>query len=324
MRAFFDLIEQDRVFLKEGELSCLPPALVSALREAGIVQDGDPGMVEVSATDLGRALRKLYGVLSREVVLPSVLDDRPVLLGWTGKEASEREVLLVAHPKVALAVALEGSHRRLVLIPTAKKLTEALRQRHGPGSFLEVEALEEALVVREGRLVRKQATASARVEDPSSTVGKHRPSLAGARRWSEIRFCMIGPALVRIDLPGRSVRCTPGDLGMLHPRSRKPTVLWEMLCAFCDGHGTLRTTRFGSAAATKKVVSRLRGRLREAFGMKAPPFRRYAEGVGWRSHFEARPDLPEDKQEGRRRMDDAVSLSDKSALKKLGVARFLR
>jgi len=38
-----------------------------------------------------------------------------VLLGWTGKEASEREVLLVAHPKVALAVALESTPNRLLL-----------------------------------------------------------------------------------------------------------------------------------------------------------------------------------------------------------------
>jgi hypothetical protein len=97
-----------------------------------------------------------------------------------------------------------------------------------------------------------------------------------------------------------------------------------MLSAFCDGHGTLKTTRFGSAAATKKVVSRLRARLREAFDLKAPPFRRYKTGVGWRCHFEARPDLPEDTLEGRRRKDEWFSLSDKSALKKLGVERFLR
>ena len=279
MRAFLELVEADRVFLPESELPPMEPALLSALRGTGILRDGDPGMVELSPTDLGRTLRKLYAVLSKGLTLPSTFDERPVLLGWTGEGATRREIVLVARPPRGLAWALRRAWRSLVLVPTASALTADMRERHAPGALVEVEALEEVLVARGGRLFRrkerggpprgrarrrlgtaaaKKREASAKEPEEPPRVGSPRALLGGARRWSEITVCKVDETLVRFDLPGRSVRCTPTDLGMVLKGSHKPTVIWEALLEVCEGRGTFKTTRFGSIAATTKIISRLR------------------------------------------------------------------
>jgi hypothetical protein len=319
MRAFLELVEADRLYLPETEVASFGAPLLSVLRDAGIVRDEDPGMVELSLSDLGRTLRKLYGVLSRGLALPSSLDERPVLLGWTGEGASLREVILVAHPTRGLSFALRRSQRSLVLVPTSRALTDEVRARHGAGALVEVEALEEALVVQGGRLVRRRAphpalhaTAPATLAAGVPTVGKGRALLGGATRWNQVGVCLVNYALLRVDLPGRSVRCTAADLGMAHPRSRKPTVLWEALVALCEEHGYFKTTRFGGVAATKKVVSRLRARLHELFDLKLSPFHRYRRGTGWQARFVARPDLPSDKIGGGPGGSRRVSLGDKS------------
>ena len=82
--------------------------------------------------------------------------------------------------------------------------------------------------------------------------------IRGASRWNEIHISSIDPTTVRIDLPGASLRRTHVDLGMAHPRNRQPTRVWELLVELCDGHGIFHGRRFGSADATKKLVSRLR------------------------------------------------------------------
>jgi hypothetical protein len=315
MRAFLELVEADRFLLPEAELSGVDPVVLVALREAGIVREGDPGFAEVSAADLGRVLRKLYGVLSQGLALPSALDDRPVLLGWTGEGASRREVVLVVNPTRGLPWALRRPYRALVLVPTSRTLTEARRERHGKGAFVELEALEEALVVRGGRLARRGATTPERPASPATrapaaaaSLGEglpdrqvqaahdavHAPLLAGAKRWNEVRICRVNDALLRVDLPGRSVRCTPVDVGMVNPRSRRATVTWDALITLCEASGYFHTTRFGGIAATKKVISRLRARLHELFDLRPSPFHRYRKGTGWQARFEARPDLPKE------------------------------
>ncbi|HEY3819361.1 MAG TPA: hypothetical protein VGL81_19465 [Polyangiaceae bacterium] len=312
MRAFFDRIEANRFAVAGVRLADLDASLVAAMRRARIVLDGEAGEPEVSPAGLVATLRRLYAIASHGVALPSVLDDRPVLLGWTGRGAEEREVVLVPRPSVALGSALGRPFRCLVLVPTARELSPTRRRRHGPGAFLEVEALEESLSVAKGRLVRVVPAARARVGARAASPGSGRAHLAGAVRWNQVRVCLVDQTLVRVDLPDRSVRCAPADFGMVNPRSRKPTVLWEALVTLCEEHGHFKTTRFGSAEATKKVISRLRARLREAFALQAPPFRRYQSGVGWRTHFDARPDLPEDGTSGEGGLRDWVQLRDKS------------
>jgi hypothetical protein len=115
--------------------------------------------------------------------------------------------------------------------------------------------------------------------------------ISGASRWNEIAISVVDPQTVRIDLPaGRSHRRTHVDLGMAHAQNREPTRVWDLLVAFCEGHGALQTSRFGSVEGTKKLVSRLRVALREAFGLREDPFHPYRRGEGWRTRFVASPD----------------------------------
>jgi len=289
MRAFLTLLEEGRLYLPEGELSSIERRDLSALRATRVLQDEDPGMVDVSPPDLVRALRGLYGIRARGTPVPSTLDARPVFLGWIPAKDREVSVFLVAQPKRGLASALAQPGPSLVLVPTSSSLTQALRARHAPGAAVVVESLEGTLVARGGTLARKHGT-------PLPVAGAARPRgqpattrLAGAARWEEITTSLYEPGVVRVDFGRRRIPCTPRDLGMVHPRSGKPTLVWEALEELCEGAGFFRTKRFGNEDATKKLVSRLRTQLHLLFGLEKSPFYRYQKGVGWRSRFTARP-----------------------------------
>lgn len=327
MRAFFDLVETGRLYLHASELRALDATLLAALRASGIVRDEDPGMVDVSAPDLARTLRVLYGALARGTALPPTLDARPVVLGWIPEDGTERELVLLAQPSHGLAQALARPGPARVLVPTARQLTPALRARHARGSRVEVEALDESLVVFRRRLARKGGAAPRPGARPAPTHGARgsreritistggggaatlglRPQadgivkagaehascpFPGATSWRDVRISILDQGLVRVDAGSRSFRCTPGDLGMAHPRSRRPTLVWEALIELCEHKGIFKTRRFGEAVATKKLVSRLRARLHVLFGIDPSPFYRYRKGTGWAARFSARPDPP--------------------------------
>jgi hypothetical protein len=115
-----------------------------------------------------------------------------------------------------------------------------------------------------------------------------------AKRWTELRLCLLDRTTVRIDAGGRCVRCTHVDFGMAHGRTRKPTRSWDVVEEICERGGYFRTSRLGNAEATKKLVSRVSRDLQALFGIEGSPFHRYRSDCGWRSRFDARPDLPED------------------------------
>ena len=322
MRAFFELVEANRLFLKAQELAHLDASLLLALRRSGIVRDGDPGMVDISVSDLFRALRALYGLRAGGLVIPAKLGPRPMLVGWMGQHADEREVLLVLDPAAGLRLAMRRRRRALVLVPTARALTPVLRAQHPPGAIVVVEALEEVLKVRRGRLTRAGASlrdvvekaaaprapgkATARRGKAASGSGaatggtrKARaeslvPDLSGATRWNQIRICLVNRLMVRVDLPDRSVRCTPWDMGMAHKRRRVPTKVWAAFVLLCEGEGYFRTRQLGGEDATTKLVSRVRAALHDRFEISASPFHRYNSRDGWKARFQARGSLPEE------------------------------
>jgi hypothetical protein len=95
--------------------------------------------------------------------------------------------------------------------------------------------------------------------------------------------------------------CTHVDFGMAHARTRRPTLAWEVVQELCEHKGYFRTSRFGIADATKKLVSRVSRDLQTLFGIPGSPFYRYRSDCGWRSRFEAAPDLPGDHLEDPRK-----------------------
>jgi hypothetical protein len=146
MRALMELVESDHHIVRTADLSAVAPEVLVAARRAGILRPDDPGFEDVSATDLARVLRVLYGLSGRGRSVPAVFAAAATTLGWTGTGRDARAVLLCARPRTGLARALARKHRTLVLVPTARHLTPQLRERHAPGARVELEALEEALV----------------------------------------------------------------------------------------------------------------------------------------------------------------------------------
>jgi len=289
-----ELIEGDRHVVRTADLTRISPEVLSAARRAGILRPDDPGFEDVSASDLSRVLRVLYGLLGRGRPVPAVFDDAAAPLGWMGSDKDAREALLCARPARGLAGALERRKPTLVLVPTARHLTPALRERHAPGAVVTIEALEEALVVLGGRLVRRAAIAP---DAPEGAVGvAPRPAepsvrLVGlATRWTDMRVCLLDGTSVRIGAGGRCVRCTYFDLGMAHERTRKPTRAWEVLWEVCQHGGCFRTTRLGNANATRQLIHRVSRDLQKLFGIRGSPFYRYRRDCGWRSRFDVRSD----------------------------------
>jgi hypothetical protein len=289
-----ELVEGDRHIVRTADLSRVAPEVLAAARRAGVLRPEDPGFEDISASDLARVLRVLYGLSGRGRPVPAIFDAAAAPLGWMGTEKNAREVLLCARPASGLAKALQRRKPTLVLVPTARHLTPALRERHAPGAVVTLEALEEAIVALGGRLVRRAAIAP---DAPDLGVRPVQPSirLVGlAKRWTEMRICLLDRTTVRIDVGGRCIRCTHVDLGMAHHRTRRPTLAWEVLEEICERGGYFNTSRLGNANATRQLIHRVSRDLRDLFGIEGSPFHRYRSDCGWRSRFEARPDLPED------------------------------
>jgi len=298
MRALMALVEGDHHLVRTAELSAVAPEVLVAARRAGILRADDPGLEDISATDLARVLRALYGLSGRGRPVPPSFAAGATALGWMGTGRGAREVLFCARPRTGLARALQRKRPTLVLVPSARHLTPLLRERHGPGARVELEALEEALVALGGRLVRRASIApdAPGIEPPDDSPSTP-PTvmLRGiAKHWAEMRLCMLDGTTVRIDVGGRCLRCTHVDFGMAHAHTRRPTLLWEVVEEICERGGFFRTSRFGNAVSTKKLVNRLSHALQELFGIDGSPFYRYRSDCGWRSRFEARGDLPED------------------------------
>jgi hypothetical protein len=287
-----ELVEGERHVVRTADLAKVAPEVLAAARRAGILRPEDPGFEDLSASDLGRVLRVVYGLSGRQRPVPAVFEDAPAPLGWMGTEKRAREALLCARPERSLAKALARKKPTLVLVPTARHLTRALRKRHAPGAVVTIEALEEAIVALGGRLVLRAAIAP---DGPEIGV---RPVVASidlvglAKSWTELRVCLIDNTSVRIDYPGGSVRCTHVDLGMAHGRSRAPTQPWDVLWEICEHGGYFQTSRFGNENTTRQAVHRLGRHLQGLFGIQGSPFHDYRKAGGWRSRFEAQNHLP--------------------------------
>ena len=115
-----------------------------------------------------------------------------------------------------------------------------------------------------------------------------------AKLWTELRFCLIDKASVRIDYPGGSIRCTHVDLGMAHNYTREPTQLWDVLWEICEHGGYFQTSRFGNENATRQAIHRFARHLQRLFGIPGSAFYRYRKAGGWRARFEAQNHLPGD------------------------------
>jgi hypothetical protein len=254
---------------------------------------------ELSVPDLGRALRTMFGAKGRGLTLPAKVWQTPELLGWIGPD--DRELVLVSGFGYTLTTALGISRPRVVLVPTAHRVTPAQRKAHAPGARVELVVLEEDLVAAGGHVVRRGAAADPPKPPapPKARPVEKRPkkalgvvtratTIAGATKWTEVRIALIDDETVRIDVGRRVYRCTHIDLGMAHAKNREPTQAWKILVMVCQGRGSWRWQELGGFKVAKQAVSRLRARLRAIFGIEESPFYGYRALDAWRARFDAR------------------------------------
>ncbi len=299
MRALMELVEMGALIVRTKDLEAkLDADALAAFRSAGILRPTDfEGHEELSPSDFMRMLRALYRIEGRGLPVAGVFDKSYQCIGWIRDEGGDRAVVLVPNPQRALNVVLHYPQRALVLVPTARAVTAKHRENHGPGRWVHIEVLEEALSTKGGRLARGErdlAPAAA----PSIASSPSAAKIEGLERWNLLRVCKVNSKMVRFDVGKRRYRRTPWDLGMAYKNGRALKREWHLFMEVCDGHGYFKSWRFGDAQATRKLVQRLSKSLCAYFGLEDSPFHRYRRDAGWRAKFVAEPRLPDGSYEG--------------------------
>jgi hypothetical protein len=139
------------------------------------------------------------------------------------------------------------------------------------------------------------------------------PFLDGAAAWEDVTLRKLDDHTILAHCGPSRRRLGAHDLGLVGTRSGRTRILFEMLMAFCENGGGLKTRRFGSAATTKSTLSRLRGKLRAAFGIDGDPFLDFKAGMGWRARFRV--------SDGEDEMEDELSPGAREALARAGKLR---
>jgi hypothetical protein len=301
MRAFLELLGGHGHLADLARLAPrLAPGELDALRAEGFLQPtGSRGFEEVSVPDVIRALRALWGAGSGGTATRATMSHAPMHLGWFEMDDEPCELVLVTGDAHSLAAAARRRERAVVLVPTDGSMTPELRRRHGSRARVRFVVLHDCLGVHGGRVCRVDlpvpmppplpARAHGSRAQPGAPRARATPSGAplfdGRATWEDLAFLRLDNQTLLVRFERRSRRLNAQDLGLAGAVSRKPRAPFEMLITFCENDGWLKTRRFGSARATKTTLSRLRARLRAAFGIDADPFHEFKAGMGWRARF---------------------------------------
>jgi hypothetical protein len=222
---------------------------------------------------------------------------QPVCIGEQGV-ASPRDVFWMPRAHSAalepfLAMREHAPRPTLLLLPTLTGLEAHVAVRHAAGAKVEIDALAEALGVRDGRIVAlrrlRAAPAPAPEPDTSGAADSSAPAcplVPRARCWEDVRIQALDGETVLVIVGRRKQRLTCFDLG-LASKSRKPVRAWEMLLAVCAGEGSFRWKQFRTFGNAKTILWRLRKALCAAFGIADDPFHDFSYEDQWRAKFRA-------------------------------------
>jgi hypothetical protein len=329
MRAFLEMLGMGHGLADLADLAPrLAPGELDALHAEGFLQPtGTRGFEEVSVPDVIRALRALWGAGSGGVATRATMSHAPMHLGWFEIDDEPCELVLVTGDAHSLAAAGRRRDRAVVLVPTDRAMTPELRRRHGSRARVRFVVLHDCLGVHGGRVCRldlpvpmpsplpPRAHASGTQTGPrrALTAASGAPLFDGRARWEELAFLKLDNQTLLVRFERRSRRISAHDLGLAGALSRKPRAPFEMLMAFCENDGWLKTRRFGSALATKATLSRLRKKLRAAFGIDADPFQEFKAGMGWQARFHV--------ADGEQEREQALSPGARAVLERAGKVR---
>ncbi|HEX8793615.1 MAG TPA: hypothetical protein VF765_21880 [Polyangiaceae bacterium] len=302
MRAFLEMLGSGESLADLEQLAPrLAPGEIHALRAEGFLQPtGTARFEELSIPDVIRTLRALWGAGSGGVRTAAKMSHAPMHLGWFEIDDEPCELVLVADDAHAIAAAARRRERALVLVTTDRAMTPELRRRHGSRARVRFVVLSECLGARDGRICRvdlpvpmasplpprAHALPAAAPHSPSArSAQRGAPIFEGAVAWEPLVFMKLDNHRILVRFERRSRVLTAHDLDLARKGSREHRVLFEMLMAFCENDGCLKTRRFGGRDATKATLSRLRKKLKAAFGIEDDPFLEYKPGTGWIARF---------------------------------------
>jgi len=302
MRAFLEMLGNGQSLADLEQLAPrLAPGELDALRAEGFLQPtGTARFEELSIPDVIRAMRALWGAASGGLRTAATMSHAPMPLGWFEIDDEPCELVLVADDAHAIEAAARRRARALVLVPTDRAVPPELRARHGSRARVRIVVLSECLGARGGRVCRvdlpvPMASPLPPRAHPSPVAAGHSPGarstqrrapiFEGATAWEQLAFFGLDNHTILVHFERRSRRLTAHDLGLAGKVSRRQCVPFEMLMAFCENDGCLKTRRFGGAQATKTTLSRLRKKLKEAFGIEGDPFFAFKPGTGWAARF---------------------------------------
>ena len=130
-------------------------------------------------------------------------------------------------------------------------------------------------------------------------LNQHIPVLRGASQprfstppgaqWRDVSIRFVDGHIASVSVGETHQRCSFDDMGLGDKRSRQPTVLWELLLAFADGHGELGWTSSAATRSNQKRKERLADRLQAFFGIDGDPFE-YVDALKcWKTRFAIEP-----------------------------------
>jgi hypothetical protein len=221
----------------------------------------------------------------------------PLYVGEQGA-AHPRDVFLELHPRAPslpafLALREHAPRPTVLLVPSLSTLSSELVTAHATGAKVEIDALDDALHVRGGRVraaprlrsakppPRASAAADDRRAEPASTL------VPRARRWADLCILAIDKHTILVKVGLRRQRLTAVDLGLAGKNSRKATKVWTVLLLICAGSGEFRWNELGTFENAKVHVTKLRHALSAAFGIDDDPFHDFTYEQGWRARFQA-------------------------------------
>jgi len=133
-------------------------------------------------------------------------------------------------------------------------------------------------------------TIAKKLRDPCTKTIKLRqglvpfPTPKGAA-WTDVEIIFRDSHTISIRVTGEHGVRNYTQMGMADKRNGDPTVQWELLEAFANGHGTLDWNHTAAKLENKKRKSDLSADLRTAFDIPGDPFRLTDDKKGWVARF---------------------------------------
>jgi hypothetical protein len=108
--------------------------------------------------------------------------------------------------------------------------------------------------------------------------------------WRDITIYFKNGHTVSIRVKGQTKVRNYSQMGMINKKNGNPTLQWELLRTFAEGHGILDWGSRGADRKNQKRKETLAKNLQDFFGISEDPFELTPGRKGWKARFKILPD----------------------------------